>query len=235
MTILLVSHNMMAIQTSCNYAYLLNEGQIASQGKPLDVIEKYRDVLASQKVGGMLTQHGGMISDDTGSGVKILNFEMFGADGIVKKQFDFNEPIQVRFEIFASKRIENPFINFGIVRGDRVIITNFGNYYDNFHIDYIEGSCVLTGWLPPLRLVPNYYEIHVVVWPWGGAHMDGDLTRSIPYAHKTFDPFRITGPGLNTADGVYQVPATKWVFEREGSTQEYSEMNERSVIDALRE
>jgi hypothetical protein len=33
---------------------------------------------------------------------------------------------------------------------------------------------------------------------------------------------------------VYMVPAKKWRFEREGSTQEYDAMTEQSVVDALR-
>ena len=48
------------------------------------------------------------------------------------------------------------------------------------NIDYIEGQCSLTGWLPPLRLVPDFYEIHVLVWPWGGGHLQGDLSQVEP-------------------------------------------------------
>lgn len=232
MTIMLVSHNMMAIQSSCERVYLMNNGEVAASGKPLPVIERYREVLA-EEIDGAPSHAGSIKADNTDSGVSILNFEMFGEEGVPKRDFRFGERVKIRFELFSKERIENPYINFGIVRGDRVIITNFSNYYDNFRVDYIEGKCVLEGWLPPLRLVPNYYEIHVVIWPWGGAHKGGDVTHAVPLAHKTYDNFRVSGTGLNSADGVYQLPATKWEFHRDGETITFTDIKDDNIFDVF--
>jgi hypothetical protein len=121
----------------------------------------------------------------------------------------------------AHRRIENPMINFGIRRGDGVVVCNFNNWYDNFSVEYIEGESCLEGWLPPLRLVPDYYEIHMLVWPWGGGHDAGNLETSRPLAWMTFGDFHVSGPAYNSHDGVFQQPAQQWRFTEGNRTLEW--------------
>jgi len=233
MTILMVSHSMAAIQSSCQRAIMLQHGHIAADGNTLDVIDQFRKALkAAEEYPAAALRPAG----ETGTAkVAITNFDMFGADGESKREFKFDEPIRIRIELMAHERVECPMINFGIKRGDGVIINNFNNWYDNFRIDYIEGPCVMEGWLPPLRLVPEFYEIHVLVWPWGGGHLAGDLSRAFPIAAVTYGDFHISGPGLNTHDGVYQTPALKWQFQRGATTVNYDAMTSTSIYDAFQE
>jgi lipopolysaccharide transport system ATP-binding protein len=233
MTILMVSHSMAAIQSSCQRAILLQHGQIAADGNTLDVIDRFRKSLkAAEEYPAAALRPAGETGD---ARVSITGFDMFGADGESRREFKFDEPIRIRIDLDARVRIEQPMINFGIKRGDGVIICNFNNWYDNFHIDYIEGRCTLEGWLPPLRLVPEFYEIHVLVWPWGGGHLAGDLSRAFPIAAVTYGDFHINGPGLNTHDGVQQTPALKWRFQRNATTMEYTAMTPTSIYEAFNE
>ena len=77
----------------------------------------------------------------------------------------------------------------------------------------------------PLRLVPDYYETHVLVWPWGGGHGQGDLTKASPLAWERFGTFRIQGSDLNANDGVFQIPARKWRFHGDAGTLEKGARN----------
>lgn len=233
MTILMVSHSMAAIQSSCQRAIMLQHGHIAADGNTLDVIGQFRKSLkAAEEYPAAALRPAG---DAGAAKVTITGFDMFGADGESKREFRFDEPMRIRIELMAHERVEQPMINFGIKRGDGVIISNFNNWYDNFRIDYIEGPCVLEGWLPPLRLVPEFYEIHVLVWPWGGGHLAGDLARAFPIAAVTYGDFHVTGPGLNTHDGVYQTPALKWHFQRGATTTSYDTMTPTSIYEAFLE
>jgi lipopolysaccharide transport system ATP-binding protein len=230
MTILMVSHNMAAIQSSCERVFLLDHGKKIAEGDPLSVIHQYRQKLQGGKdVKGysMLAEQG---RDEL---VDIRAFDIYTQDGVSHREIPFDQPSRIRIELFAKERIDFPFINFGLLRGDGVAVCNFNNWYDNFRIDYIEGRCVLEGWLPPMRLVPDFYEVHVLVWPWGGGHLDGDMTRSQPYAWSTFGDLKIEGPGLNAHDGVYQIPAMRWEFERDGVTTEFSNINNESIYRAF--
>jgi hypothetical protein len=223
---------MAAIQSSCQRALFLQQGHIAADGNTLDIIERFRKSLKTAEdypAAALLPAQDSRTADK----VSIVGFDMFGEDGISKREFGFDEPIRIRIDLNALERIEHPMINFGIKRGDGVIISNFNNWYDNFKIDYIEGSCSLEGWLPPLRLVPEYYEIHVLVWPWGGGHLPGNLSRAYPIAAVTYGDFHISGLGLNAHDGVFQVPALKWRLQRGDSSIEYTAITPTNIYDAF--
>jgi hypothetical protein len=167
------------------------------------------------------------------SSVRITGFEMSGAgDDEDRRWFRFGERVRVRIKLEATRRVEAPLINFGIRRADGVIICNFNNWFDNFKIDYIEGECVLEGWLPPLRLVPHYYEIHVLVWQRLGGYAQGDLSRLQPLAATTFGDFQIDGPPLTDQDGVFQEPALKWVLTRDGRRIEHTDIGADSLAAA---
>jgi lipopolysaccharide transport system ATP-binding protein len=233
MTVLLVSHNMAAIQSSCSRTIFLDKGQIAACGETLDVIQVYQTALQrgndQQEIQVMASDS----SQGDGVGISIVDFKMAGEDGISRREFKFGEPVRIRMDLYAHQRIEHPMINFGIRRGDGVVVCNFNNWYDNFKIDYIEGECSLEGWLPPLRLIPDYYQIHVLVWHWGGGHLVGDVTQSRPLAWSTFGDFRITGLGLNSHDGVFQTPALRWRFNRKGHMIEHGDISSDSIYQAF--
>lgn len=234
LTILLVSHNMAQLQSACQRLFYLEKGAIVATGEPVDVIERYRRALHvdqdESKLDGINSAGG---SPEEPSGVSIVGFEMFGEDGIPRRNFKFGEAIKIRIDLYAKDRIDNPMINFGIRRADGVVVSNFNNWYDNFKLDYIEGECSLEGWLPPLRLIPEFYEIHVLVWQWGGGHLPGDMTGSMPLASTTFGEFCIHGPGLNAHDGVFQVPARKWRFRRGAQIKESATITPSSLEEAF--
>ena len=231
MTIILVSHNMAAIQSSCERVLLLDNGELILDDEPLPVIEQFRKMLErGGSTGDDLLNLAGVSSDEF---VSIERLQMFDADGQPRREFSFGEPISIQIDLNAKQRIEHPMINFGLRRGDGTVVCNYNNWYDNFNIDYIEGQCSLTGWLPPLRLVPDFYEIHILVWPWGGGHLQGDLSRLNPYAWSTFGTFHVGGIGLNAHDGVFQTPANKWIFQRGNTVLESQSITDESIFQAL--
>jgi lipopolysaccharide transport system ATP-binding protein len=214
MTTLLVSHNMAAIQSCCQRAILLEAGNVAADGEPVHVIEQYR--LAMQQ--GTVYDSGDRVVKGA-NGISILGFEMFGEDGAPTREVKFGEAVRIRIDVHAEHRVERPMINFGIKRGDGVVVCNFNNWYDQFEIDFIEGHCSLEGWLPPLRILPDFFEIHALVWPWGGDRLSGEINNLRPLAAGSFGYFRVTGPPLQDGHGVFQVPARKWRLDRhDGAT-----------------
>jgi lipopolysaccharide transport system ATP-binding protein len=118
MTILLVSHNMTSIQGVCERSIYLDHGNILAFGNTEDVIKEYRSKVR-QREREQIDQYG-----TEGSNLSILSFEMFGEDGQSRRSFQFGESVRIRIRLNASRRIEAPLINFGIRRGDGVIICN---------------------------------------------------------------------------------------------------------------
>ncbi len=222
-TILLVSHNLAAIQSACTRALLLEDGRVAADGRPAEVLERYRLSLERRQA-----------APSTAAGpVVIRRVEVMTADGVATRVARFAEALRVRIEVEARDRIDRPMINLGLKRGDGVIICNFSNWYDDFRIDFLEGSCVLEGWLPPLRLVPDHYEVHAHVWHWGGSHTEGNPEASRALTGGAFGELRVDGPALNWHDGVFQVPARRWEFKRGGTVQVQDGIDENSLAAAF--
>jgi lipopolysaccharide transport system ATP-binding protein len=229
MTILLVSHNMSAIQGACERAIYLDGGRVAAEGHPADVVKYYREDVQRRKSKIAPSVEAGR----RGSGVSITGCEMSGSDGVPRRDFHFGAEVRVRISLLASRRIELPMIAFAITRADGVLVCNFNNWYDNVKLDYIEGDCTLEGWLPPLRLVPGYYGVQVLVFPpRRSASGEGDLSRLQPLAVETFGDFSIEGPPLTEQDGIFQEPARKWVLTRADRRVEFTDIDAESVLEA---
>jgi len=230
MTILLVSHNMAAIQSTCERSVFLHNGRIGAIGPSAEVVKEYRN--ASRLVDASRTAARGNGVPKTNTGVTITGFDMYGADGQSRRTFQFGEEVRIRMDVFSERRVDSPLINFGIKRGDGIIVCNFNNWFDNLKLDYIEGACTLEGWLPPLRLIPHWYEINVLVWQRSPNKAQSDLSRLQPLAASIFGDFSIEGPPMTDQEGVFQEPALKWVFTRGQEQIEYTAMNAESLEEA---
>ena len=235
MTVMLVSHNMAAIQSACRRAIYLKDGKVQSYAGSLQVIEEYRRALQKSGVGDAVNYLPEIEDGQASQQVTVDSFELMNEDGVASREIRFGEPTRIRILLHANQRIERPMINFGMRRGDGVVVCNFNNWYDNFQIDYIEGDCCLEGWLPPMRLVPDFYEVHVLVWPWGGGHQSGGLEGSRPLAWVSFGDVRVTGPSLNSHDGVFQMPARKWQFNRGNQVFEWDNIHEASIMEVTQD
>lgn len=228
MTILFVSHQMSAIQTICRRAFFLEGGRVEADGPAMQIVDRYQRSFQENEEACRDPE-----TVEMNGKVQIESFELFGEDGGKQREIKFGESPRIRIVIDAKEKINSPQINFGIRRGDGVVICNFNNWYDDFRIEALEGKCVLEGWLPPLRLTPGFYEIHVLVWPWGGGHAEGDMNGLHPYAAVQFGNFRMTGPALNEHDGVFQIPAIRWRFQSAGRTTESQEITTKSIERAF--
>jgi lipopolysaccharide transport system ATP-binding protein len=221
MTLLLVSHNMSAIQSTCARSLYLDGGRVVEFGDTASVLKTYRGVTRSASPADAQT-----LAAAQTSGVSIVGFRMFGEDGESRRAFNFGERVRVQIDLRATRRVEAPIINFGFKRGDGVLVCNYNNWYDKFQIDYVEGDCRLEGWLPPLRLVPHHYEIYVNVWPARSSDLTpGDLGRLQPITWRHFGDFSVEGSPLTDQDGVFQVPALRWNFSRNAEGAGHGEPN----------
>jgi lipopolysaccharide transport system ATP-binding protein len=225
-TIVFISHDLRAVEKLCGRVILMHHGQVAMEGKPAEVIERYAEI-TQQKDREAVAQP----SDE--SDVVITGCEIYDGAGRARRNFEFGEQVRVRISVFARRRIEAPILNFGIKRTDGVIVCNFNNWYDNFNIEYLEGDCTLEGWLPPLRLIPASYEMHALLWQRKNVHDKADLTGLYPLASGMFGYFTVHGPALTEGDGVFQLPVEKWVWTMNGRQIDFKEMNNKSLLGTL--
>src|SRR5205814_901873 len=78
LTIFLVSHNIAAIQSSCHRVLFIEGGYLRGDGKPIHVIEQYRDSIRNEEEARVTTYKSMTASSD--ELVSITGFEMVGED-----------------------------------------------------------------------------------------------------------------------------------------------------------
>lgn len=215
MTIVFVAHNMTAVQSACSRVIVLEDGRVACDGTPGMAIAQYKSLLQSPRneVG---HDDGDTIHSPSAKSVEILGFRAFDKSGSETHKLRFGEAFSFRIEIKSDRSLQNPIVTLGLKRSDGVIVCNFNNWYDDFALGDVSGTWAITGYVPSLRLIPDYYEIHVLVWPWGGVHSHGSLTGGVPFAATQFGVLQVEGPPLTVEDGVFQTPSAKWVAELPG-------------------
>jgi lipopolysaccharide transport system ATP-binding protein len=223
LTLMLVSHNLATIQSTCRRSLLISGGRLIEDGPTLAVIESYRRLV--QRQGGS----GRTGLDEESAPIIFRGVRLTDSNGDPIRSLSFGKPFQIAIDIEARERIERPLVNIGFRRGDGVIICNFNNWYDGFAIPSLDGRCTLEAAIPPLRLIPDFYELHLLVWPWGGAHGGEDFGAAAPLASTVWDSIEVRGPGLNAHDGVFQIPARSWRLRTDSVTLSAAEASADAI------
>jgi ABC-2 type transport system ATP-binding protein len=119
-TIILVTHDMSAVESHCDRAILLEEGNVDLAGDPGDVARRYlelnfpedRDVVDAENV------------DVAGQAARARIVEVRLADdsGAAASSFEQSEPICIEATIEADARLEDPTAAFQIVNGDGLLM-----------------------------------------------------------------------------------------------------------------
>jgi hypothetical protein len=208
MAIMLVSHNLAAIRSSCTRAVFIAKGQLLADGSPDTVIDHYTGLIAAERT---TNDRGpGVLDQEARDVVSLLSCEFFDEMNHVVDTVAFDQSFRARITMRADIPLHDPMIVIGLVRWDGVNVCNFSNWYDNVRLGTVEGLYQLDAQLPGLRIVPGHYSVHVLVWNWGGGHTDGDTTLSQPLSWARFGSLKFEGGILNEHDGVFQVPALSW-------------------------
>ena len=123
-TVIFISHDMGAIQTFCDRAILINNGQLIIEGKPVEVTQEYARVVSktAQKTRfeSSKLQHIGV------GGAEILKGEIFNSRGKVTTRLKEGEPFAVRLYFKTSKSIKESVVGVGIMgeKGQSIIGPN---------------------------------------------------------------------------------------------------------------
>ena len=135
--VVLVSHDLSALERHCDEVVLLNRGRVEDRGDPHLVIQAYRAGLlekqrrdASPPQVGPLSRHG----DERAS---VAGVELLGADGQPTSVVRSGETITVRVRLVFRERVENPVV--GILIRSRVGINVYGTNTELEKVDI--GPC----------------------------------------------------------------------------------------------
>jgi ABC-type polysaccharide/polyol phosphate transport system ATPase subunit len=166
-TVLFVSHNVGAVEATCNRAIILEKGAVAFEGEAKATVSAYRrKCLAESAIEGVTgapTRHGNGL-------IRITRFEMLDIQGNRVTKAKCGEEITLRLYFDAKEVVRQPDFGFTFYTPDGEILSNpltrdyrqspaevFGKGYLDYRID-----C--------LMLNPGVYPLSMHVWDAAGLH-----------------------------------------------------------------
>lgn len=218
-TIVLVSHDLQAVERWCTEAVWIDRGVVMQVGEPAMVIDAYRQEVSRREKERLLGEHrAALLAEPAGHvespatstepaldrwgtrEVEIAAVRLLGAGGVESYLFEPGQPMTVELEYQVHTPVEQPVFGIGIFRGDGVQC-----YGSNTHIERLEVARLAQDGnvrceIERLDLVEGSYYLDVAVHAEDG--------RAYDY-QKRVCPFAVRSPIKDI--GVYR-PPHRWVI-----------------------
>lgn len=137
-TILLVSHNMAAVQSLCSSALLIEKGQLVLNADTSNVVSKYLNTSGAQGTGDFAYHvDRDLLESSKNDLIEVKNIELV-SDGSKIRDFGTGEPLELIIEFFANKILRNIafYVIFKSILGVRVFAIST-NPISGYTIDYL--------------------------------------------------------------------------------------------------
>lgn len=210
-TIVLVSHHLSLIQSLCQRAILLYNGEVVEDGHPDDVIPEYENLVFRKKEDEFkqrIESNDAKVKLDTKSIVEISHVSFANQDGISKQSFDLDDDITMTASFNSREKILEPVCILEISRPDGVLCCSSSTGDLSDPIPSINGKGIMKVHLGKLRLAPGIYSIKLAVW-------DRDMIH--PYVIRTRDILRFENREKGSRNESVFVPAIDWKVSSDAS------------------
>ncbi|WP_376791212.1 ABC transporter ATP-binding protein [Thermoflexus sp.] len=161
-TILLVSHDLDAVQRLCHRALWFDHGRIRMEGAPAAVVQAYLDQVRRRDERALEAHNRENAFPRWGSGrLRIEQVYLTDATGVERYQFETGEALRIHLRYRAVERIARPIFGLAIHRHDGVQICGPNTAFSGFQIPWVEGEGELIYSIPTLPLLEGTYLISV--------------------------------------------------------------------------
>ena len=174
-TVVLVTHDMAAVEHYCHRAMLLHDGVVAASGDPDEVARRYLRLNFEQASSG----HGE--SDDWGEGaaLRMVEARLVGDDGEEVKNVEKGSDLRLESVFEAEQDVERPSFGFVFVNADGVEIGGVGKSLDEDGPEVLRaGERMTITATVENRLAPGRYYVRCWVHR---NHNYGDLVLHAPH------------------------------------------------------
>ena len=207
-TVVLVTHDMGAVQTYCHRGMLIHDGDILYTGDPEEVGRRYLR-LNFEEAGSAETQK--VIEHVPDMHAQLLDSWLESDRGERITNVEIDQPLHLRAVFEARREMRKPLFNFIVADADGVNVFGFNRSLDvEDEVDDVlrAGQRVRIEATVENRLLPGRYSIGCWVW----RHRDGG-----DVALQTFQMFSFVVYGLRTTPGLVSMPVESEVISEEGA------------------
>ncbi|MEX1019994.1 MAG: ABC transporter ATP-binding protein [Litorilinea sp.] len=180
-TIILVSHDLNAIQTICDRVLWLEDGHLHAQGKPTEVVMHYLNHVAQKEERKRLAQaatHGGEASPATnsetgadadgrrrwGTGrMRVHAVELLDPTATPRLVFATGAPLTVRIHYTTRETIEDPIFGIALFHENGTHIAGPNTDFDGVTIEQASGAGVVEYTIPALALLEGAYVLSTAI------------------------------------------------------------------------
>jgi len=200
-TIVLVSHDLDAVQKLCSQVIWLDHGWVRAQGAAGEIASQYCSaVLAGLEAGHSQFRRG--IADEGrrwGTGeAEILGVEFLGGKGDPRRTLRTGETMVARIRYRAYKRLDRPTFGVAIYRSDGVHINGPNTRLSGYDLDHIEGQGFIDYKVDALPLLSGIYQFSAAIYDYESIH---------PYDHHhRLYTFVVQPGGTIEHEGLLQIP-----------------------------
>ncbi len=187
-TILLVSHDLVAVESFCDEVKLIHQSKLVAQGDPSDVILTYMKTYMA-RIGQLNVEEHGTRDIEFGQ-VRLLN-----ASGQETGTLVTGENLVVEIPYFARKRIENPVFGYSIKTGNGFFIYGTNTQIMKVPMGPAEGHGVVRLNFEPLTLMEGKYFLSLAI------HSEDHATQY----HRREDWYPFAVKNASSAHGVFQL------------------------------
>lgn len=163
-TLLLVSHSLDVVESTCNRAVWFEHGEIQADGHPVDVIMHYKNHIAETE-NAANTGHAAPGSGDSrrwGTGkVQIEYVEMCDVNGEPRTVFYTGEPMQVRMRYRTTEQINDLIFGIALHSQSGIHVTGPNSSNGGLRIHDVDGEGEIVYNVPSLSLMEGGYTLSV--------------------------------------------------------------------------
>ncbi len=119
-TIVLVTHDMHAVESQCDRAVLLEGGKVDTVGEPYEVARRYLEINFPDDAPAAASED--LTITGASGHARVISAELLDAAGNPARSFAQGEPISLEVVVEAGHRLEEPVFGFQIVNGDDLLL-----------------------------------------------------------------------------------------------------------------
>ncbi len=179
-TLVFVSHNMSAIETLCERAIMLRDGQVVLDASAREVIREYLRGVEAELMEADTGRAAG-----AGGVLEIVRVSLHGADGDEVDEAVAGEPMTVRLHYHASRLVTRPIFEVGLSDGRIGPFALASMLIDGAAPERLEGDGYVDCTFSDLPLLPRVYEL------WGGVRGEAGFGDLVDWQRLRF--FRVAG------------------------------------------
>jgi ABC-type polysaccharide/polyol phosphate transport system ATPase subunit len=210
-TLLLVSHDLNTIQTLCTRALWIENGLIAAEGAPTDVIMAYKQFMAGRDAAQTDAAPAQQPGQRWGTGqVQITEVEFCGADGMPRTHFLTGDDLVIRLHYTSTGRVEHPVFGLAFTHQNGAHLFGPNTQFSSLDIPFVEGEGMISYAIPNLPLLEGHYTLSVAV-------VNEQNTATFDYHDRAYSFQVIHSPG-RAGYGLVQFPGV-WQHDVHAATQ----------------